>query len=59
MYTTTVYTKYQEAYEAWLKESVQTGLPKAPRVLGTRYNRHNSNTPPLDFRLNGESQFDS
>lgn len=30
-------------------------LHRPPRYVGREYNRHNSTTPPLDFRLYTES----
>lgn len=30
-------------------------LPRSPRYVGRKYNRHNSTIPPLDFRLYAES----
>lgn len=48
-----MYYKYSEWISLWreyVAEEPET--PKAPKIIGCKYNRHNSLTPPLDFRLN-------
>lgn len=42
----------------WREAPENVGLPKPARVIGRRYNRHDSITPPLDFRLCLVSRFD-
>lgn len=42
----------------WVSLPEPAVIPRPKKVIGRRYNRHNSITPPLDFRSNTESRFD-
>ena len=58
-----IYMSYDELYKEWRQRSwflyerlqIVFAVLRKPRVIGRRYNRHNSTTPPLDFRICSES----
>ena len=52
------YTTYLRWRDLWISSPEPAVIPKPPKVIGRRYNRHNSITPPLDFRLCSDAQFD-